>query len=705
MSILDTFNLSYSTYSLFKESPLVFYFTKIAKAEPTDWTPDVYGKIGNIVHSALENRINNKDFSCEDYFIEQWYKQKIETLSGIYGSKPKQEKYLQILRRGVKYVDLLLDNYDKVIAEERFDFEFNGIHVKGFIDVIAIKNNVVYLFDWKTDSDNNYEKHKKQRLFYSWAYYKIYEKVVDTAKWIYLSKGETQQDSFSLTDLLKFEKELKKDIDLIKKWGNDINNYPIGDIDSPFNAYKTLCENERERRNNNTLTIIFRADKCKIKEPLHSDLNKLLSKKLSYEKKDAVFIRKNSNWDGIVRLYSEKTQTFPTGLLSDVIGIIREYDSNIKVVYENIIQKTDDLKFTEQLKNIQLRDYQLEAVDTFQRKRRGIIKMFTGMGKTITATEIIRRVGKKTLWIINRKLLAEQTQKNISETLGVEVGLISEGNIDIKDVTVATYQTLTSKKEQLKDYFKTLGFVVVDEVHGASAKSVKEILKYCINTTYRLGLSATPDLKEDWLEVKGLIGPIVYELKDESVKKSFLTNAEIIFYRLDDEKYSIKADYADSYNNYIVYNDIRNDKIIELVKKHNNKILVMTKSLEHAKLLFDKIKSEGLDVALLIGDTDRKQRDEIVYKLNNNDSFVVVATYSIVSEGWDVPALNVVINATALSSDIRAIQSLGRVLRKSDNKRIAYYYDFIDYNVYYFRLASKSRVDALKQENNKINIL
>ena len=705
-NILDSFNLSYSTYSVYKESQLLFYFQKISGLQGTDWVPSVYGDLGNNLHDGMEGRIKDKNFNAENLFIERWYSQNIDNKKGIFNTKPKQQVYLDMISIGVKYIDNMREKYDKIIPELKFLFKFHGVMIKGFIDVVAYKNNDVYLFDWKSDSTSNYEKHFLQRLFYSWAYWKVYGIIPKNTKWVYLRKLNYQENSFNFGDMQVFEEQLKKDIDDIKQKGTNISNYEIGNIDTPFNQYKTLAIKEKERRKDKLRFGIATYGNFSY---LVGDVSKLLQQgldgKLSYEKKDAEFIQRNSDWDGVVHLYDVRRNMFPTGYIYLVKYVLKQYSEYMKkdytLEYKEMRTKTTTITTPDKLKDITLRSYQEEAVEAFMKSKYGVVKAKTGLGKTILATEIIRRVALKTLWVINRKLLVTQTKEVFEELLGKEIGTITEGEIDIKDITICTYQTLTKRFGELSSYLKDVGLLVIDECHNASGKSIKDIANKCLNTEYRLGLSATPDTDFDkWFEVRGVIGNICYKMaQDDERNKEFLSDCEINFIELDDKMYADSGEYAECYQGYIVNNQIRNDVIERIVIENSDKkILIITKSIDHGVLL-----SESLGCPLLIGETSNEDRDKITAGYKSDKPFVCVASYQIVSEGYDIPQLDIVIQAAAMSSAIKTIQGIGRGLRKAKGKDKAFYFDFVDKHQKFFRQASRNRMKALEYEGHKIN--
>jgi DNA excision repair protein ERCC-3 len=619
-------------------------------------------------------------------------------------------RYQRLLDRCLKIVDNLR-KYE-LTTEMRIEWILsqNGynIIVKGFIDMVANEDDGIWFYDWKTNSESSakYKTHREQRLFYTWLYWKKYNILVKGCKWYYAEIDDFMEDSFTMEEVLEFEKELFQIVDDIYNKGDDIEQYEVGDYDTPFNVYRSLCFKEKNRRKN---AVTFGIASWGNVSVLIGDITPLLQegldRKLSYTKEGAHFIKRNTGWDGVIHFYNKKKNAFPTGLREDVISVLKQYASylgkNIEIDFKDMTAYVGEVEMPKELEGITLRDYQEEAVEAFWKAKYGIIKLKTALGKTILGAEIIRKVGKRTLWIIDKKLLLHQTKKVFEDVLGIPIGTITEGKVNIEDVTICTYQTLTKRVKDLKEYLSSVGFLISDECHHASSRSIKTICNACPNTQYRLGLSATPDLNKDWLEVKALLGDVCYKMdsSDERVEK-VLADSRVVFVDVDDDEYTTEEyePYLERYRQYIVFNDKRNAKIKELVDEHKGKnILIITKLLEHAKHL-----SEMLDCPNLLGETSNEDRAKIVKNYEKDDGFVCVGSVQIVSEGWDVPMLDIVIQASAPAGPVKIIQGIGRVLRKYQNKEEAIYYDFSDSNDDLFETTARKRIRALMSEGHEI---
>lgn len=706
-----TINISYSSWSTYKSSPYLWFLNYVLRAEPDTKTNEVYGDAGTVVHKAIEEYIE-KQQDPEQTFREQWMLNGLFERGGFNGKPLDIDQYLIATQRAKERIDFLKKEGWWIRSEVFFNFkipELSGFMLKGYVDVEARKGNEIILLDWKTNSsvDNN---HINQRKFYSYLYWKKYGKIPAHTIWEYIKIGKSASDTFTEKDMIEVEKEIFSFAQEVEKMGLDETKYPLGDWNSPFNSYKKRCEEQaRQRQEALKFGIAIWGDVIKIVGDLDSTLQKGLDKQFRYEKKDAFFIQQNSNWDGVVHLYNTKTNSIGTGYLEDVKKVLYLYGKKLQRPVELELKDMRNepkniIKLPNKLFGVELRDYQQEAVHEFLKAKYGIVKLKTGMGKTILSAEIIRRAGVRTLFIIDRVEMVRQTAEVYEKHLGVPIGTIMQGKINLgvnedAEIVVGTYQTISRllDVDLFVAWLSEVGLIVFDECHGVSAKSIKSIAHFCENTKYRLGLSATPLLKEDFMEVINTIGPIIYEMSNEDERVgSFLSESDVTFIGLDDQNFALGGEYHDSYRNYIVYNKIRNQAILELVNQHKNKkILIITKLIEHAELL-----SKILNCPAFIGDT--KNRKELMENFRNSQSAVMIGSIQIFSQGIDVPDLDVIIQASAPSGEVKTIQTIGRALRKKEGKEKAYYYDFNDAYNKYLKSASWKRKQTLKKEGHII---
>jgi superfamily II DNA or RNA helicase len=330
-----------------------------------------------------------------------------------------------------------------------------------------------------------------------------------------------------------------------------------------------------------------------LKETLTRHLKKVLITLQNFDLKDKHFMQKavqkkargNANLDdiGTVHLYNTRFKCFPIGLLDKITKIIYDfgeyYNKEIKIFLndardQHYLHYTTG-KMSDRLNTKhQIRAYQLAAIDAFRQKHSGIINIATGGGKTFVAAEIIRLMDARTLWIIDRKELLDQTKDVLEELLGIELGVISSGIVDIKDITIATIQSLHSKLRELQSYLYTVNMVVVDEYHKSAAETYQKVFAKLPNTKYRLGLTATPS-RDDGKDpiLYSILGEVIYKVTtDDLIRQGYLVRPEVEFHELKTVDL-FKCEYAEDYNNNIVENVERNNKIVEIINKNSDKKL------------------------------------------------------------------------------------------------------------------------------------
>lgn len=713
--ILRNFIFSYSAYSTYKESELQFYFQFLKKVIPSDKGITGYGNAGNVVHNALEKYLITK----EDRFNFYWNKFKSGELLGFRDKPLKKEVYRKYFDKGINYINDNLGN--KAIPELRIEKNILDLNIKAFIDVFENRfNKNIIIYDWKTNSKDSYNLHLDQRLFYSWLIWKL-TKVTPKCKWYYLKTGKEQKDKFTEKELIDFEQtiiKLKKS--LIEK-GDNIKNYSAGNYKNPFNQYFTLCENEiikRQQGHNLDIKFYIQGNYVFLNKDVSAKLEEGIDYATKFDLPDKYFIQqtvKNKSIGiidirdvGTVHLYNYNFKCFPLGLIKKVKQICKDYAEHYNKKLNITIIDNRDKKVTEYICPVFpeslntdkiLRPYQQDSIDAFfKNEGSGIINIATGGGKTFVAGNIIHKLKTRTLWIIDRKELLEQTKTDLEDLFGFLLGYIYDGKIDIKDVTIATVQSLNSKIKDLEDYLKTVNFVVLDEYHKSAAESYKKIFTKLVNTKYRLGITATPTRDDGKTPILySLLGDVIYKCKTQDlIKLGFLVKPTINFIKL--KGYDIfSKNYHEDYNFNIVNNDQRNLKIINFCKENiDKKILILTKQVLHGKYLNEKIVGSKH-----IHGTSKK-RKSVMDDFRHNKFRILIGTLSIFSEGIDLPNLDVIINASANKGDVKSIQVLGRVLRTFGNKNTALYLDFLDTGKY-TSSHSQDRIMAFKEQGHNMN--
>lgn len=335
-----------------------------------------------------------------------------------------------------------------------------------------------------------------------------------------------------------------------------------------------------------------------------------------------------------------------------------------------------DLKFNGELRNKQkepVEEYIKAAHDPL--RRGGLLNLGCAFGKTVLTLYIIAELRKKTLVIVHKDFLLKQWRERIEQFLPLaRVGLIKAQTIDVdnKDIVMCSLQSL-AMKEYDKAVFEEFGCVVVDEVHHIGSKVFSRALNK-INFKYALGLSATMNRQDGLTKVfKWYLGDIVYK---ENNKMKEEVNVEIHYYDNDDmmyrEEFKIftgRPNTAKMINSICNFKN-RNEYIVNIIQKikheeRERNIMILSDRREHLQIINKMIKNLRhpyiRQVGYYIGGLK-----ETTLKETEEKADVILATYSMASEGLDIPKLDTVM---LISPKTSIEQSIGRILRKRPDER------------------------------------
>ena len=337
-----------------------------------------------------------------------------------------------------------------------------------------------------------------------------------------------------------------------------------------------------------------------------------------------------------------------------------------------------------------LRDAQLEPVKNFLEaaknplKMGGIISVPCGFGKTIMSLYIACALKKKTMFISHKDFLNQQFIDTVKEFApAASIGIIKQKKVDVenKDFIIASLQSLAMRDYDIK-IFEDIGFVIIDEVHHTGAQVFCRAFKN-LNTPIILGLSATLNRKDGMRKVfEYYIGGSVYSIKNKEYTDVIVN---IHKYYVPDIEYSIvKKMWNGKENIAAMINNICSFKprteyimtiITEILKNEpDRRVLILSERRNQLKSIEDYIVEQNIankDYGYYVGGMKQEQ-------LNiSSGKQIILATFQLASEGFNVPTLNTVIFASPIS-DIQ--QSIGRILRErpEDRKYIPLCIDIAD---------------------------
>lgn len=735
-------NISPTALNLFLESEILFYFEKIENAFPDTTVPECYGVAGSLIHDLLEKyAVERRELNYEE-FLEYWNKKRLKEKKGFNGDILDAKTYFDCLQKGYYKINV---EYNILETEKQYVFPLydkpnTKINYKGIIDVVAERDGERVLVDWKTsNSVDTGENFRRQGLFYVYLYYRQTGRICPIY-FEYLKLGIRKKFSFTEQEIKDFMKVILGVAKKIITYRFDKRKYAIGNIDSGFNQHKQKCMMEKFSRNKEKTFIVnidIKNNMAFITNPLSERLLSFLDKNLSFVDMNAKYIQRNSKWNGVYKLFNVKHQCFRIGLTYRVLDILKKYAEKNNKKLEYTIRDSRGFErpkldyFKDKLIGIELRDYQKQAVEACINHKIGIVQMVTSAGKSECAFELIREKKLMTLFIVNRKELMYQTKERMEKTLGINIGVIGDGEMDMKWVTVSTIQTLLKKKDEIADYLANVQMVICDETHIVASDSFRKVFMYLKQSIYRIGFSATPyrdDGKDMFIE-EG-VGKVIFTIdKKYLYDKGYIIKPTIKFKRVPEvceledgfefsdaldeviEQYEDYQDeeeteeffkkYPDDYKKSIIFNKTRNNYIYDFVNQNpDKKILILVKHIKHGEMLEQNID----DAVYLHGSLGKKYREEIFEDFVKRDLKVMIATVTIASEGLNIPNLNIIINACANKGDVKSVQIIGRVMRQFKDKKEATYIDFID-NGKYTQKHSNKRIKKFRSEGHEIDII
>ena len=247
------------------------------------------------------------------------------------------------------------------------------------------------------------------------------------------------------------------------------------------------------------------------------------------------------------------------------------------------------------------------------------------------------------------------------------------------NVFCSTWQSLVKLP---KKYFEKFDTVICDECHTAKAKSLVSIISKMCDSKYRFGFTGTLDgIEVNKLVLEGLFGPSYKIIKtDELMQKGHLAKLDIKVLLLKHPPHRFEV-FEDEVQ-YIINHPKRNNFIKNLALDLKGNSLVLFARVEgHGQPLYDLInnnKTDNRHVFFVHGGVATEERELVREITERENNAIIVASYGTFSTGVNIRNLHNVIFASPSKSRIRNLQSIGRVLRKGENKVKATLYDIAD---------------------------
>lgn len=436
---------------------------------------------------------------------------------------------------------------------------------------------------------------------------------------------------------------------------------------------------------------------CKI-EGLDPDARRRLVAKFKYEVPYARYLPavKLGRWDGKVAYFQLSGSTY-VNLLPEIIEWLTERNYNIDLKDQR--KPPPQFEFTSVDENsyshinwpkghpfegqpIQLRDYQVEIINNFLSNTQALQEVATGAGKTIMTASLSSKCEPygRTLVIVPNKDLVRQTHADYVN-MGLDVGVYFGDQKDYgKTHTICTWQSLNNilKKEKetgltMAEFIEDVVAVIVDEVHMAKADVLKSLLtEYMGHIPIRWGLTGTvPKEPFEFISLKVAIGDVISRLSASELQdKGVLAQCHVNV--IQTEEHSEFTDYQKELK-YLTTNKDRLDYVAklasEIIKSGNTLILV--DRIEAGEELAARIPNS----VFVNGDMKSENRKEHYDEVAGTMDKTIIATYGVAAVGINIPRIFNLVLIEPGKSFVRVIQSIGRGIRKAQDKDFVQIWD------------------------------
>jgi len=324
-----------------------------------------------------------------------------------------------------------------------------------------------------------------------------------------------------------------------------------------------------------------------------------------------------------------------------------------------------------------LRDYQVETINKFLENPQCLQEIATGAGKTIitaTLSQLVQPYGRSIV-IVPNKSLVTQTEGDY-KTLGLDVGVYyGERKEFDKQHTICTWQSLNNMLKKTKkfeaevnigDFLEGVVCVMVDEVHQAKADVLKTLLTGPFaNVPIRWGLTGTIP-KEDYekASLQASLGEVINKLSASELQdKGVLANCHVNV--IQTQETNVFSTYA-SEQTHLVTNQTRLQFIADLVDtmRAEGNTLILVDRIKTGQ----ELESIIVDSVFIQGRTKLEDREEEYDEIATQQHKVIIATYGVAAVGINLPRIFNLVLIEPGKSFVRVIQSIGRGIRKAEDK-------------------------------------
>jgi superfamily II DNA or RNA helicase len=416
-----------------------------------------------------------------------------------------------------------------------------------------------------------------------------------------------------------------------------------------------------------------------------------------WKRNDALIKKLEKESKGNLYRIDGATLEIHTGLLHLVSDLIQGHDLED---HRKETGKTVSLPWSE--KPHDLRPYQEDAITEMMASRKGLVNFATGLGKTLVATHLTKRLRLNTLVVCPSESVAKQFYDVFVAAFGkTKVGFYGDGKKKINDLTIGIAASIV---RSIDDFYKEdFGLIIMDEVHHCPANTFFEIASKLSKAGRFYGLTAT-DYRSDGKDIMitAGCGPVLIRRDIKwGVENGWLAEPYFIVREIDTKGRDFKDDKLKSYKEHVLNCSVMKNRIYSDARSmidSGKSVLVLVDEVAHGKEL-----SEQLGIPFATGQDSKSQ--DYVDLLNKGKIPGLVGTDGKISEGTDTKNVDVLIMANFTASKGPVIQAVGRGLRKQGTKTKCLILDYVPKGSSMLSRHAYNRLSFYRQMTDKVKLV
>jgi len=420
---------------------------------------------------------------------------------------------------------------------------------------------------------------------------------------------------------------------------------------------------------------------------------KALMKKFEYEKPGARYLPsvRLGRWNGKISFFSLGGSSY-VNLLPEILPVLdmagydieledlREYSTTFTfnpIKEDSFSNSTWPKGHPKEGEPVMFRDYQVKIINDFLANPQALQEVATGAGKTLITAALsysIQNYGRSIVIVPNKSLVVQTEADYIN--LGLDVGVYFGDRKEFgKTHTICTWQSLNNMLKKTKadeaevpisEFLEGVVCVMVDEVHMAKADALKELLTGVMaNIPIRWGLTGTiPKAIFEAQAIYVSLGNVINKLSaSELQERGVLAQCHVNIVQLQD---SVEFSNYQSELKHLLEDAKRLDTMAQLILniKESGNTLVLVDRVNAGKELISRLP----DAVFVSGNTNMTERKEEYDEIATSTNKIIVATYGVAAVGINIPRIFNLVLIEPGKSFVRVIQSIGRGIRKADDK-------------------------------------